>query len=175
MTIGICSRDQAPEILAIFNHEIAHSTSIYEHALRTSGFMRGWFDTKERDGLPVLGAFAEDGSLAGFATYGAFRAFPAYGKTVEHSIYVREDRRGQGIGRALLDELKRTARLRDLHVMVGVIDAANAASVELHRSAGFVHAGTLREVGYKFGRWLDVELYQFNLAVPGGSTGKPVT
>ncbi len=164
MLIGVCSSDYAPEILAIFNHEIVHSTSIYEHELRTPWFMRGWFETKERGGYPVLGAFAEDGSLAGFATYGAFRAFPAYGKTVEHSIYVRQDRRGQGIGRLLMGELVRAARAQDLHVMVGVIDAANAASVALHRSAGFVQAGTLREVGYKFGRWLDVELYQLKLS-----------
>jgi phosphinothricin acetyltransferase len=175
MKIGTCSHDHASEILAIFNHEIAHSTSIYEHTLRTPLFMSGWFEAKERGGLPVLGAFDDDGSLAGFATYGPFRAFPAYGNTVEHSIYVRADRRGQGCGRALLGELVRTARARDLRVMVGVIDAANVASVELHRSAGFGHAGTLREVGYKFGRWLDVELYQLNLAMAERAPGRPVT
>ena len=98
--------------------------------------------------------------MAGFATYGPFRALPAYAHTVEHSVYVRADQRGRGVGRALLAELVRTARERELHVMVGVIDAANLASVALHRAAGFRHAGTLREVGYKFGRWLDVDLYQ---------------
>jgi phosphinothricin acetyltransferase len=160
MTIGTCTREHAPEILAIFNHEIAHTTALYEYEPRTPEFMRGWFEVRERTGVPVLGAFAQDGALAGFATYGPFRALPAYAHTVEHSVYVRADQRGRGVGRALLAELVRTARERELHVMVGVIDAANLASVALHRAAGFSHAGTLREVGYKFGRWLDVDLYQ---------------
>ncbi len=166
MLIGPCTRDHAPEILAIYNHEIAHSTSIYDYEPRTPEVMRAWFDVKERGGLPVLGAFDADGTLAGFATYGLFRDRPAYGRTMEHSVYVRADRRGRGVGRVLLNKIVAAARARELHVLVGVIDAANTASVALHRAAGFTHAGTLREVGYKFGRWLDVDFYQLKLVEP---------
>lgn len=177
MTIGTCSRDQAPEILAIFNHEIQHATSIFEHELRSPWFMRGWFETKDAGGFPVLGAFEDDGAIMGFATYGVFRAFSAYGKTVEHSVYVRADCRGRGIGRALLDALVRVACEQEFRVMVGVIAAENTASLKLHRAAGFAHAGTLREVGYKFDRWLDVDFYQLNLVAPGpiGRAEPPAT
>lgn len=160
MVLAPCSRAQAPEILEIFNHEILHTTALYEYEPRTMGFMEGWFEVRERGNFPVCGAFAADGTLLGFASYGPFRAFPAYRHTREHSVYVRPDRRGTGVGRALLRELIATAQARDVHALIGVIDSANAASVALHRALGFSHAGTLREVGFKFGRWLDVDLYQ---------------
>ena len=166
LLLAPCTRAHAPEILAIFNHAILHTTALYEYEPRTPEFMAAWFDAKERASLPVLGAFAADGRLAGFATYGPFRALPAYHHTVEHSVYVHPDHRGRGIARRLLDELIATARARDVHVLVGVIDSANAASIALHRSLGFSHTGTLREVGRKFGRWLDVDLYQLTLPTP---------
>lgn len=164
--IAPCTRAHAPEILAIFNDAILHTTALYEYEPRTPEFMAAWFDAKERARLPVLGAFAPDGALAGFATYGPFRALPAYRHTVEHSVYVHPAHRGRGVARTLLRELIAKAREQDCHVLVGVIDSANAASVALHRAFGFAHAGTLRQVGYKFGRWLDVDLYQLTLPAP---------
>jgi L-amino acid N-acyltransferase len=161
-----CTRAHAPEILAIFNDAILHTTALYEYEPRTPEFMSAWFEGKERANLPVLGAFTPDGALAGFATYGVFRALPAYHHTVEHSVYVHPDHRGRGLARALLQELVATALARDVHVLVGVIDSANAASIALHRSLDFVHVGTLRQVGRKFGRWLDVDLYQLTLPSP---------
>jgi L-amino acid N-acyltransferase len=161
-----CTRAHAPEILAIFNHAILHTTALYEYEPRTPEFMAAWFDAKERANLPVLGAFAPDGTLAGFATYGTFRALPAYRHTVEHSVYVHPDHRGRGVARTLLHELIARAQAQDVHILVGVIDAENAASIALHRALGFAHAGTLRQVGRKFGRWLDVDLYQLALPTP---------
>ncbi len=161
-----CTRAHAPEILAIFNDAILHTTALYEYEPRTPQFMASWFETKERANLPVLGAFAPDGRLAGFATYGDFRTLPAYHHTVEHSVYVHPSHRGHGLARALLHELIATARAREVHVLVGVIDSSNAASIALHRSLGFTQAGTLRQVGRKFGRWLDVDLYQLTLPTP---------
>lgn len=163
MNIAPCTRAHAPEILAIFNHAILHTTALYEYAPRTPEFMAAWFDAKDRADLPVLGAFDPEGALTGFATYGPFRTLPAYQYTVEHSVYVREDRRGRGVARALLGELVAAARAREVRVLVGVIDADNAASLGLHRALGFVSAGKLHSVGYKFGRWLDVELVQLTL------------
>jgi phosphinothricin acetyltransferase len=163
MTIAPCTRTQTPEILSIFNDAIVNTTALYEYEPRTPEFMATWFDTKESSQLPILGAFTDDGTLAGFATYGTFRTLPAYKHTAEHSVYVHPDHRGHGIGRRLLRDLIATARTQDYHVLIGVIDSANAASIALHRAFGFVHSGTLREVGYKFDRWLDVDLYQLTL------------
>jgi len=166
MTITPCSRVQAPEILAIFNDAIVNTTALYEYEPRTLEFMATWFDTKERNQLPVLGAFTPEGALAGFATYGTFRALPAYHFTVEHSVYVHPNHRGRGIARALLSELIATAQAQNYHVLIGVIDSANTASIALHKKFGFVPAGTLQQVGFKFDRWLDVDLYQLILPTP---------
>lgn len=173
MLILPCTRAHAPEILAIFNHAIVTSTALYDYEPRTAESMVAWFDAKERGGFPVIGAFErEGGELLGFASYGTFRAWPAYQFTVEHSVYVREDRRGRGLGRRLLREIVEAARAKGRHVIVGVIDSTNAPSIALHRAEGFEQAGTLREVGWKFGRWLDVEFYQKRLGGPEGLTAE---
>jgi phosphinothricin acetyltransferase len=104
--------------------------------------------------------------LLGFASWGAFRSFPAYKYSVEHSIYVHRDARRRGLGERLLRALIERARERQLHVLVGCIDAANAGSIRLHERLGFVHSGTMRQIGFKFGRWLDASFYQLNLDTP---------
>jgi phosphinothricin acetyltransferase len=159
-----CGREHLEAIRGIYNHEIVHTTALYEYEPRSIETMAAWWATKQAAGLPVLGIETEPGVLAGFASWGPFRPFPAYGHTVEHSVYVDEQFRGRGVGRTLLAALIEEARGRDLHVMVGVIDATNAASIGLHRRFGFTHSGTVREAGFKFGRWLDVEYWQLILA-----------
>jgi L-amino acid N-acyltransferase YncA len=111
----------------------------------------------------VLGIETADGALAGFATYGPFRPHFGFRHTVEHSVYVTQSHRGQGIGHALMQALIDHARAQKLHVMIGAIDAANAASIRFHRAFGFTPCGTIREAGQKFGRWLDAEFYQLIL------------
>jgi phosphinothricin acetyltransferase len=170
MTVAPCTRAHSPEILAIFNDAILHTTALYEYEPRTPEFMAAWFEAKERASLPVLGAFAADGTLAGFASYGPFRGtLPGFRYTVEHSIYVNQSYRRQGVARTLLTELIAQATAREVRVMVGVIDSANLASLALHDAFGFARAGVLRNVGFKFGRWLDVDLVQ--LTLPGPQTG----
>jgi len=105
-------------------------------------------------------------TLLGFASWGTFRAFPANKYTVEHSVYVHRDQRGRGLGERLLLEVIRRARERQIHVLVGCIDAANSGSIALHTKLGFTHAGTIKEAGFKFGRWLDAAFYQLNLEMP---------
>lgn len=156
----------APAILDIFNEAIVSSTALYEYKTRTDADMQSWFEAKQAKGLPVLGAVADDGSLLGFATYGTFRERPAYKYTVEHSVYVHAQQRGRGIGRALLLELIERARQQEYHALIGGIDAANAVSIALHRALGFEHCGTVREAGFKFGRWLDLAFYQLLLETP---------
>ena len=114
----------------------------------------------------MIGAESDSGELLGYATYGTFRAWPAYKYTVEHSVHLRADARGKGLGGVLPTKLVEAAEARGVHVMVGGIDASNAASIALHVKHGFVHAGTIRAAGFKFGRWLDLAFYQRVLAGP---------
>lgn len=161
-----CGPEYAAPILEILNDAILTSTALYDYRARTPEMMQAWFEAKQRGGFPVIGAVDSAGTLLGFGSYGTFRAFPAYKYTVEHSVYVRKDRRGEGLGRKLLEAVIAAARENDYHVLIGVIDSSNAASVELHRSLGFQLCGTFREAGFKFGRWLDVEFHQLILTTP---------
>jgi len=162
-----CNLDShGARILEIFNEAIAHSTALYEYELRTMGKMKEWFADKQAGRYPVIGAVDDAGTLLGFATYGVFRARPAYKYSIEHSVYVHRDHRGQGAGRALLQKVIEAAREQNYHVLVGGIDADNAASIALHLELGFVHAGTIAQSGFKFGRWLDLAFYQLTLDTP---------
>lgn len=156
----------AESILGILNEAIEHSTAIYDYLPRPASSMQPWFETKRLNGLPVIGAESPDGQLLGFATYGSFRAWAAFKYSVEHSVYVHADHRGSGLGAMLLRELIARARANDVHVLVGGIDTTNIGSIVLHESLGFVHAGTIREAGFKFGRWLDLAFYQCILETP---------
>ena len=102
----------------------------------------------------------------GFGSYGTFRAWPGYKYTVEHSVYVASKYRGRGLGKLLLQEVIASAREQNCHVLVGAIDSQNLISIKLHERLGFQHAGTIREAGFKFGRWLDLMLYQLILDTP---------
>jgi phosphinothricin acetyltransferase len=156
----------AEQILAIFNEVIANSTALYDYKPRAIESMVAWFKTKEANRFPVIGATGNDGQLLGFASYGTFRGWPAYKYTVEHSVYVHKDHRGRNLGRALMQRLIDAAVEQQYHVMVGGIDITNTSSIRLHEMLGFVHAGTIRHAGFKFGRWLDLGFYQRVLETP---------
>jgi L-amino acid N-acyltransferase len=156
----------ADAVLAIFNDAIVNSTALYDYKPRTKEMMAAWFDAKSKGNFPVIGIENDSGELMGFASYGTFRAFPAYKYTVEHSVYVDARFRGQGIGKRLLQEIITLAQQQEYHVLVGAIDAANAVSICLHASLGFMHCGTIRQAGFKFGRWLDLAFYQMILKTP---------
>lgn len=160
----------ASAILDIFNDTILNSTALFDYEARSLESMGPWFKTKRAGNHPVIGAENDAGALLGFASYGSFRAWPAYKYSVEHSVYVHRDHRGQGVARRLMIELIARARAQDYHVLVGGIEARNAASIALHESLGFTHAGTIREAGFKFGRWLDLSFYQLTLETPAHPT-----
>lgn len=153
-------------ILAIFNEAIANSTALYDYALRTPDSMVLWFAGKALKDYPVIGVENAGGELMGFASYGQFRERPAYKYSVEHSVYVDTRFRGQGVGRLLMKHIIAAAERQDYHVMVGGIDASNAVSIRLHEAFGFTHCGTVTQAGFKFGRWLDLALYQLILRTP---------
>ena len=166
MNITDCSFTHAPEILDIFNDAILNSTALYDYKPRTMANMETWFAAKKKGQYPILGAFEPDGTLAGFASFGAFRAWPAYKYSIEHSVYVRGDKRGLGLGKILLGHLIHEAKKRNYHMIIGGIDSSNAASVRLHQSLGFTHCASIKHAGFKFGRWLDLEFYQLLLSTP---------
>ncbi|NNM87034.1 MAG: N-acetyltransferase [Phycisphaerae bacterium] len=176
MRIIRCTPSYCDQILAIFNAAIVTSTALYDYQPRTPDMMRAWFEIKETGNYPVVGAITPGGDLMGFGSYGTFRAWPAYQYTVEHSVYVAEKFRRQGVGRRLLEELITLAQSQNYHVLVGAIDSGNRASVSLHRKLGFQYGGTLRQVGFKFGRWLDLEFHQLILPSPRKpEDGNPAT
>lgn len=156
----------AQAILDIFNEQILNSTALYDYQPRPFASMEPWFAAKEKGGFPVVGIEDEAGTLMAFGSFGTFRAWPAYKYTVEHSVYVHQDHRGHGLGGVVMQALIEAARQRDLHAMMGGIDASNAASIALHERLGFRHVGTLPQVGFKFGRWLDLAFYQLLLETP---------
>jgi phosphinothricin acetyltransferase len=167
MRLVRCDRTRHSEaILAILNEAIVNSTALYDYRPRTAANMLSWFDAKEQKNFPVIGAESESGELMGFASYGTFRAWPAYKYSVEHSVYVDARHRGQGLGRTLLQAIVAEAGKQDYHVVIGGIDAANAVSIRLHESLGFTSCGVIRQAGFKFGRWLDLAFYQLILRTP---------
>ena len=161
-----CDDSFSGQIRAIFNEAILNSTALYDYKPRTMDMMRGWFEAKTKGNYPVIGAVTPSGELMGFGSYGTFRAWPAYKYSVEHSIYVATQFRGQGIGKLLLQNLITQAQRQDYHVLIGAIDSQNAVSIGLHQRLGFECAGTIRQAGFKFGKWLDLVFYQLVLATP---------
>lgn len=170
-TIVLCTLERhADAILEIFNDAILNSTALFDYKPRSQQSMVAWFDAKRAGGFPVIGVERSDGMLLGFGSYGSFRAWPAYKYTVEHSIYVHMDHRGKGLGRFIMRELIAAAQQNDVHTMIGGIEATNTGSIGLHKGLGFKHVGTLPQVGFKFGRWLDLAFYQLLLDTPNHPT-----
>lgn len=156
----------ANAILEIFNEAIINSTAIYEYQPRTLENINLWFQTKKNSKLPIIGIENDQGQLLAFGSYGTFRAWPAYKYTVEHSVYVHKDHRGQGLGYQVMQALISTAQQNNVHTIIGGIDTMNINSIALHKRLGFQHIGTLSQVGFKFGRWLDLAFYQLLLNTP---------
>lgn len=162
-----CTFDRhAMAILDIFNEAIVNSTALYDYKPRPPESMVGWFETKRQGGFPVIGVEDGTGQLLAFGSYGTFRAWPAFKYSVEHSVYVHKDHRGKGLGNVVMQALIAAARQNDVHAMMGGIDASNTGSIALHERLGFKHVATLPEVGFKFGRWLDLAFYQLLLDTP---------
>jgi L-amino acid N-acyltransferase len=156
------SRQDLPEILAIYNEVIRNSTAVYTELELSPERGELWFESKRAGGYPFI--VSKDASgITGFGTFAEFRAPPCYQHTVEHSVHVRRDCRGQGIGRKLVTELMARASAMQKHIMIAGIDADNVASIKLHESLGFVNVGHFYEVGFKFGRWLDLVFLQCRL------------
>jgi L-amino acid N-acyltransferase YncA len=169
--IDNAARHDLAQILAIYNEVIRNSTAVYSEEEFTPPRGEAWFDSKIAHGFPMIVARDASG-ITGFGSFAEFRAWPCYRHSVEHSVHVRLDRRGQGVGRALVVDLMARASAMGKHVMIAGIDADNAVSIGLHRSLGFTNVGHFHEVGFKFGRWLDLAFMQCILPPTVDSSAK---
>ena len=151
-----------PAILAIHNDAILNSLAIWQYQAVDLANRRAWFEERRAKGFPVL-AIESGGALAGYASYGPFRFGAGYDATVENSVYLARERRGQGLAKPLMEALIDRARAQGRHVMVAAVGLPNDASVALHRALGFEERGTLREIGRKRDRWLDLMFLQKTL------------
>lgn len=150
-------------IAEIYNDAVAHTTAIWNDAPVDAANRAAWLADRRRAGYPVLVAADAAEGVLGYASFGDFRPFDGYRLTVEHSVYVRSDLRGKGVGKALMGALIERARETGKHVMVAAIEAENASSIRLHENLGFVHVGHMKQVGVKFGQWLDLAFLQLTL------------
>lgn len=162
-----------PAIQAIYAHHVLTGFASFEEVAPALEEMRRRYDDVARRGLPYLVAETE-GALAGYGYCLPYRARSAYRFSLEDSVYVRDDMQGRGVGKALLSELIVRAEQIGYRQMIAVIgDSAHAASIGLHAAAGFLRVGTLRSVGFKFGRWVDSVLMQRSLGEGDATAAAP--
>ena len=163
MQIRDAGRGDIEGITAIYNDAVERTTAIWNDTTVDAANRAAWLADRERAGYPVLVAVDGSSSVLGYASFGDWRAWDGYRHTVEHSVYVRADQRGNGIGKALMLALIDRARTIGKHVMVAGIEAGNAGSIRLHERLGFEAVGHLKQVGTKFGTWLDLVFMQLTL------------
>jgi L-amino acid N-acyltransferase len=154
-------RDLQP-MLDVYNDAILHTTAVYQEETHTLAMRKKWFEEKHQAGLPVFVAYVND-EFAGFSSYGPFRNWPGYRYTIEHSVYVASRFRGRGIGKKLVESVIENAKQKKIHAIVAGVDAAGVDSIRLHLSLGFNEVAWFKEVGFKFGRWLDLKFFELIL------------
>ena len=153
------------EITAIYNEVLTHSTAIYNDRPATVEERISWWRSRIAQGFPVL-VTVDSTRVLGFATFGDFRAWPGYRFTVEGTVHIHADARGQGVGTELLKTILERARAMGKHIMIAGVDSENASSLRFLERFGFQRAGNLREVGYKFDRFLDLVFLEYWLTPP---------
>ena len=156
--VRLAKMDDAEAIRRIYNHEVEHTTHTFDLVPRSLEEQQAWL--KQRDGALGVVVAETGGQVTGFASLSEYRTRAAYRTSVESSVYVDEAARGQGLGQMLLAELVELATARGFHTMVARISGGHEASIRLHEAAGFVTVGVEREVGRKFGNWLDAVVMQ---------------
>ena len=151
-----------PAILAIYNDAVVNTTAIWNDAVVDIDNRLAWFEARARQSYPVLVADLV-GAVVGYGSFGDFRPFDGYRHSVENSVYVAADARRRGVASALLAALIERGRALGKHVMIAGIAADNLASIRLHARHGFTETARMPEVGFKFGRWLDLVFMQKKL------------
>ncbi|MBM3876437.1 MAG: N-acetyltransferase family protein [Verrucomicrobia bacterium] len=155
-TVRPAVREDCAGILEIYNDAVLHTTATYDYDISTLAQREAWFDDHAATDYPVFVATDAESRIVGWSALNRFRDRAGYRFTTENSVYVAADKRGLGIGRMLLPPLIGAANARGFRAIIAGIDADNDVSVRLHAKFGFVEVARLRQVGFKFGRWLDV-------------------
>ncbi len=158
MDVRLASPTDAEATRAIYNAEVTTTTVTFDLVPRSLEDQLAWIESHAGAHPAVVAT--DGGEVVGFGSLSQYRSRPAYSTTVEDSVYVRADRRGQGYGRAILSELVALATVHGFHSVIARIVGGHEASISLHRSCAFDLVGVEREVGRKFGRWLDVVVMQ---------------
>jgi phosphinothricin acetyltransferase len=159
LTVRLAAASDAEAMRAIYNEEVNGSTVTFDLVPRTIEEQYAWLE--EHSGAhPAVVAVDADGQVVGFGSLSPYRPRPAYATSVEDSVYVRSDQRGHGVGRLLLAELIRLGSVHGFHTVIARIVGDHEASIGLHAACGFEMVGQERQIGRKFGRWLDVALMQ---------------
>lgn len=167
-TIRPARAEDAQALAEIYAHHVLHGTATFETEAPDEEEMGARLAKVTGGGAPWLVAEATDGTVLGYAYAAQFRDRPAYRMTCENSVYIRQDRRGQGLGKALMSELLDASTTAGFRQMIAVIGGAEPGSIALHAALGFEHIGRVRSSGRKFGRWLDTVYMQLSLG-PGDS------
>lgn len=163
MIIRDATETDLPALRDIFNDAVLNTTAIWMDSTVDLANRQAWFAARAQQGYPILVAENPAGDVVGYASFGDWRPFDGFCHTVEHSVYIRADQRGNGLGPLLMAALIERAKACDKHVMVAAIESGNAASIRLHERLGFVTTGQMPQVGRKFGRWLDLTFMQLTL------------
>jgi L-amino acid N-acyltransferase len=172
LTLRSVERRDLAAVAAIYNHYVLHSTCTFAEEPEGQPYWDAWLAAHSGVGLPHPGVVAEqDGQVVGWGSLSPWNRRCAYRFSVEDSVYVRDGLHRRGVGRALLGELVRLARRHGYRTIIAQIADDQAASEKLHEGLGFRRAGTLRRVGFKFDRWIDVSLWQLELTEV--DTGSP--
>ena len=158
MHVRSATVEDAPAILEIYNHEVLTSTVTFDLVPRTLAEQESWIT--DRSGAHVVLVVEDHDEVVGFGALSQYRERAGYATTVEDSVYVHQDHRGKGVGRLLLAELVDRATAHGFHALMAKVVGDHQASINLHAAAGFEVVGHEREVGRKFGRWLDVVLLE---------------
>ena len=158
VVVRLAASEDAEAIRRIYNYEVEHTTHTFDLVPRSLDEQKAWLH--ERGGAFAVLVAELHGTVVGFSSLSEYRQRPAYRTSVESSVYVDESVRGRGVGRRLLEELVQLAQARGFHTMVARISGKHDASIQLHKAVGFTTVGIEREVGRKFGIWLDATVMQ---------------
>lgn len=162
MIIRKATEEDLVQLTDIYNEAILHTTSTFDTEEKDIKNRQNWFYAHR--GSYALLVAADGGKVLGYAELSPYRPRAAYGETCELGLYVRKENRGEGIGTALMERIVEYGRQQaELHTIVSVITSENEASIRIHQREGFTHCGTIRDAGKKFGRYLDVDIYQLML------------
>jgi L-amino acid N-acyltransferase YncA len=165
ITVRLATEADLPQILDIYNEIILNTTAVYQYQVQTLENRLEWFRLKQEQGFPVFVA-EEAGDIKGFSSVGPYRPWAAYKYTVENMIHIKAGERGRGLGKMLLQPLIAACEKMDIHTIIAGIDADNEASIRLHEQFGFRTVAIMKQVGYKFGKWLDLAFLQLILKTP---------